>query len=440
MTVQEMINKLYNQLRHAAQNGLFHIFGSGVLAQVLGLVSAVVVVRALPKVDYGYYTLANNLYSYLAIFVGLGMGSAALQFCSEQVSDGRKNAVYTFALTRGSACNLILAAAIVMLAGFKGASGDGETARYLSFMCGLPMVVFFNNFFQIVLRVHCENILYSRVNVAFSVAVVIGNILFTFLFGVPGLILATYTANLLAAGLGAFFLRRKDFFSDLKNREPLARESRHEITKYALLCAITNFASTMLVLLDVTCLDIVLEDPAVLADYKVASTIPSACMMIPSVLVTYFYPKIVWTYSADAPNFPRYIRKLTGLFAVINFVVFLGLMVMAPVIIWLIYGEKYMNVLPIFRVLSFNYLVYGSARKLFGNVIAAMKKSEVNLVIAVVAGILNIAFNLTLIPRMGSIGAAVATVCVSISVSLMNVIYLKREWRKIENSDLNTSE
>lgn len=439
MTEQEMINKLCNQLRHAAQNGLFHIFGSGVLAQVLGMVSAIVVVRALPKVDYGYYTLANNLYSYLAIFVGLGMGSAALQFCSEQVTEERKNAVYTFAITRGSACNLILAAAIILLASFKRASGDGETARYLSFMCGLPMVVFFNNFFQIVLRVHRENILYSRVNVTFSISVVIGNILFTFFLGVPGLILASYLANGLAAGLGAFSLHRKGFFSGLKSRECLERENKLEITKYALLCAITNFASTMLVLLDVTCLDIVLENPTVLADYKVASTIPSACMMIPSVLVTYFYPKIVWTYSADAPNFPKYIRKLTGLFSVINFVVFLGLMVMAPVIIWLIYGEKYMNVLPVFRILSFNYLIYGSIRKLLGNVNAAMKKSEVNLAIAVISGILNIALNLTLIPRLGSIGAAIATVCVSISVSLMNCIFLRSHWKKIRNPDFGAS-
>ena len=435
-----MVKRICNQLRNAAKNGLFHIFGSGVLAQVLGLVSAVVVVRALPKVDYGYYTLANNLYSYLAIFVGLGMGSAALQFCSEQVSEGRKNAVYAFALTRGSVCNLILAAAILFLAGIKEAGGDGETARYLSMMCGLPMAVFFNNFFQIVLRVYCENILYSRVNVAFSVAVVIGNILFTFLFGVPGLILASYLANLMAAGLGAFFLQKREFFSSLKRRERLGWENKYEITKYALLCAITNFASTMLVLLDVTCLDIVLEDPTILADYKVASTIPSACLMIPSALITYFYPKIVWTYSADAPNFPKFIRKLTGLFTAINFVVFLGLMVMAPVIIWLIYGEKYMNVLPVFRVLSFNYFVYGSARKLFGNVIAAMKRSEWNLAIAIVSGILNIALNLTLIPRLGSIGAAVATVCVSISVSMMNVICLRRECRKIGNPDWKTSE
>ena len=435
-----MVKRICNQLRNAAKNGLFHIFGSGVLAQVLGLVSAVVVVRALPKADYGYYTLANNLYSYLAIFVGLGMGSAALQFCSEQVSEGRKNAVYAFALTRGSVCNLILAAAILFLAGIKEVGGDGETARYLSMMCGLPMVVYLNNFFQIVLRVHCENILYSRVNMAFSVAVVTGNILFTLFFGVPGLILATYTANLLAAGLGAFFLQKREFFSSLKRRERLEWENKYEITKYALLCAVTNFASTMLVLLDVTCLDIVLEDPTVLADYKVASTIPSACLMIPSALITYFYPKIVWNYSADAPNFPGYIRRMVGLFTAVNFVVFLGLMVMAPVIIWLIYGPKYMNVLPIFRVLSVNYLIYGSVRLLLGNVNAAMKKSEVNLAIAVASGILNILLNLTLIPRMGSIGAAIATVCVSISVSLMNCLFLRRQWRKIRNRDLGTSD
>lgn len=410
------------------------------LSQILGMISSIVVVRALSKTDYGYYTLAANLYSYIAIFTGLGMSSAVLQFCSEQVSDGRKNAVYAFALTRGSGSNLLLVAAILLLAGFKGAAGDRETAIYLSMMCGLPMVVFFKSFFLTVLRVHCENILYSKVNMAFSVSVVAANILFTSLWGVAGLIVANYSANLLAMGLGAFYLRRKGFFSGLKKQDRLEQGNKYEITKYALLCAITNFASTMLVLLDVTCLDIVLEDPTVLADYKVASTIPSACMMIPSALITYFYPKIVWNYSADAPNFPGYIRRMVGLFTAVNFVVFLGLMVMAPVIIWLIYGPKYMNVLPIFRVLSVNYLIYGSVRKLLGNVNAAMKKSEVNLAIAVASGILNILLNLTLIPRMGSIGAAIATVCVSISVSLMNCLFLRRQWRKIRNRDLGTSD
>ena len=38
------------------------------------------------------------------------------------------------------------------------------------------------------------------------------------------------------------------------------------------------------------------------------------------------------------------------------------------------------------------------------------------------------------------IGAAIATVCVSISVSLMNGICLKKEWRKINNPDIGTSE
>ena len=121
---------------------------------------------------------------------------------------------------------------------------------------------------------------------------------------------------------------------------------------------------------------------------------------------------------------------------VIDFPLSIGL----PVIIWLIYGPKYMNVLPIFRVLSVNYLIYGSVRKLLGNVNAAMKKSEVNLAIAVASGILNILLNLTLIPRLGSVGAAIATVCVSISVSLMNGICLKKEWRKINNPDIGTSE
>ena len=76
-----MIKKLWEKLRQFAQEGLFHIFGSRVISQVGALISSMVVIRFLEKVEYGYYVSANNLYSYPAIFIGLGMNNAIMQFC-----------------------------------------------------------------------------------------------------------------------------------------------------------------------------------------------------------------------------------------------------------------------------------------------------------------------------------------------------------------------
>ena len=428
MKTTNNMKRLYQYILELARGGLFHIFGSSILSQILSMVSAILVIRFLPKADYGNYAIAENLYSYLAVFVGLGMSSAILQFCSEKIDDAKKHGIYLYALKKGSVCNAVLMVATLLLALYKRASGDAESGRYLALMCGLPFVAYLNEFVQIVQRVLNDNIIFSRLNIVYSITAVTGNILFTRLWGVDGLIAAIYAANLVVTILGSRNLKRKGFFDSLKYRETLGWDYRKEITKYAVLCAATNFTSTMLVLLDVTCLDMVLENPTVLADYKVASAIPAACMFVPSALITYFYPKIVHNYSAEPDAFYGFIKKMTAMFTAVNGVILVGLLLFAPLIVYIFYGEKYMNVVPIFRMLSLNFFIFGSTRKLFGNVIAAMKKSEVNLVFSLLTGIINIVLNLLILPVYGSIGAAIATVCVSLIIGLASGSYL---WKSL---------
>ncbi|MFR1758660.1 MAG: polysaccharide biosynthesis C-terminal domain-containing protein, partial [Christensenellaceae bacterium] len=121
----------------------------------------------------------------------------------------------------------------------------------------------------------------------------------------------------------------------------------------------------------------------------------------------------------------------TKVFLGVNGVVYLGLAIFAPLIIWLIFSEKYMNVIPVFQVLSLNFLVY-SIRHLLGNVIAVIKRVKVNLVISIVSGILNMTLNLILIPKLGPIGAAAATVIVTSMTLIMEVYYLRRYLKDAE--------
>ena len=90
-----------------------------------------------------------------------------------------------------------------------------------------------------------------------------------------------------------------------------------------------------------------------------------------------------------------------------------------------------MNVIPVFQVLSLNFLVY-SIRHLLGNVIAVIKRVKVNLVISIVSGILNMTLNLILIPKLGPIGAAAATVIVTSMTLIMEVYYLRRYLKDAE--------
>lgn len=425
-----MIKKLLSKLRQYAKEGLFHIFGSQVIAQVGGLISSVIVVRQLEKAAYGHYVSASNLYSYLAIFIGLGMSSAIMQYCSERVTENRKNAVYRYSFYVGSVGNVLIALILLGLSYWKGQGGNYEVAYYLQLMCGLPFVTYVGGYMQVVLRVKLKNQAFSFANMAYSVVLLFGNILFTILFGIPGLICSKYVACMVQVVFCASALHKEHFWSQVSQEESrLQGKEKWQITNYALVCALTNFASSVLVLLDVTCLDMVLGESAVLADYQVAATVPSACTFIPACLMTFFYPKLVRSLSEGKNAGKAAIGQLVKIYAVVNGFVYLCLAVFAPLIIWIIYGPKYMNVIPLFEILSLNYLVY-CVRNLMGNVIAAIKKVKINLIFAIMSGVLDICLNLLLIPALGSAGAAVATLAVTTFIAILDVSYVVHYLKK----------
>ena len=123
-----MIKQLISKLRQFGKEGLFHIFGSKVIAQVGGLISSMVVVRFLDKAEYGYYVDAWNLYSYPAIFVGMGMTNVILQYCSERTTDERKASIYRHALVIGNAANFLVVAVTLALALWQFWIGESKTA------------------------------------------------------------------------------------------------------------------------------------------------------------------------------------------------------------------------------------------------------------------------------------------------------------------------
>ena len=144
--------------------------------------------------------------------------------------------------------------------------------------------------------------------------------------------------------------------------------------------------------------------------------------------MVFFYPKLVAAISEGKKEGRAFIFNMAKIYAVVNGFVYVCLALFAPLIIWIIYGEKYMNVIPLFQILSLNYLFY-CVRNLMGNTIAAIKKVKVNLTFAVISGVLNIILNISLIPVLGSVGAAIATLIVTIVIAIMDCVYVLHHFK-----------
>lgn len=424
------MKKLFKRIKQFAKEGLFHIFGSSVLAKIGGIVSSVVVIRDLPKIAYGSYVDAENVYGYVAIFIGLGIASAMIQYCCENITEERRTALYRYSMKLGMLGNFILLPIILLLAGLKYLGGHETQAIYLAMLCGLPFFAYADQYLQLVLRVKRKNAYFARTNMIYTVVHVCGNIVLTLIFGVPGLIASQYLGHTVAAAHSALILRRENFFRVVADsRDGLERKFRKEYLSYSLTCAVTNFASTALLLLDVTCLSLVMGDTEVLADYKVASTIPLALAFVPKSLATFYYPKLVSAFSEGKKRGISELGQMTKLSGLLNGGIFIVLILGAPLIVWILYGNKYMNIVPIFRILSVNYL-FDAVRNITGNTIAVLKKVKVNLAFSVISGVLKIGLNICLIPVLGSMGAAVSTLMITICIVVMNGTYLLRYYRK----------
>ena len=74
-----VIGIIKEKLQGLLQGGFFHIFVGNTLVKMIGFISSIVIVRLVDKNDYAYLSYADNLYTYVISFAGLGMTSSILK-------------------------------------------------------------------------------------------------------------------------------------------------------------------------------------------------------------------------------------------------------------------------------------------------------------------------------------------------------------------------
>ena len=133
--VKNRISAIINKL---IATGFGHLFGSSVINRVLSLFSAIVLMRLIPKSEYGIYANANNILGLFCISEGLGLSSAMLQYGCTWNGD-KKQRLWSFCFYTSALFNLILAIAIIFVGLTVNFSIPG-TGQYLVAMALLPFV------------------------------------------------------------------------------------------------------------------------------------------------------------------------------------------------------------------------------------------------------------------------------------------------------------
>lgn len=404
------------------KGGFFDIVGAGTLNKAIATIMSIVLVRVLSKYDYGVYSYAFNIASFFIIFNGLGATTAALQLCCEAFDDkDRECRLYAYAYRVSLAVGLLYLLLVLGIAFFVPLSIP-SSGPILALYCAYPLLQQLFDIKTILLRVRLQNRNYAFAMNLQTVLTCIFSVVGALAFAAPGLAVGQSLALFAAY---AWLCRRFPFDHRYLRSSSLARNDVVQFWKISLISAFNSGVSQAFTLLGTMFIGTLMADELAVSSYRVATTIPFALLFFPSAIVTYVYPHFVRHKDERDWTLRNYgLVTLGG--GVLMAAITLFFVLLARPIVVLIFGEQYLDSVPVMQIVMVGFFITATFRTPAGNLLVTQRKLVSNSVIGVIMIIVCFIASYALIPRFGMMGAAIVyDLCMVVGAVLSCVIYLK---------------
>ncbi len=417
----EIKDEIMQNILKLSKTGFFSVFFSSVLSKVLTFLGGIVLVRIMSKGDYGLYTYVLNSYGMLFILSDCGCCQAMIQYRSEFFHDKeRENDYFTKAYKYGMILSSISVVLLLLSPYFYPFNQQGA-ARLTQSLCLMPYFTTTNSFISSNLRVKMQNKKYAAVNVI-QTAIHYGLIVpMSFFWSVKGAVLANY-----GIGIGtlifSLFISRKYIAFNWKSNV-LTKKEKKDFLLFAAASQFNSSIGSMFHLVDIFLISFFTINTEVISSYKVASTVPQALMFVPNSILLYIVP-IFARHVSDKKWVKNNFRKLLFSNAALNAILTAVCCLSASVLIPVIYGKQYSDASACAMILLMAFFFSGSFQIPAANVIYTQHKVGINVAITIATNIVNCFMDVILIRCYGSVGAALATLIVSILSGLLAVGYV----------------
>lgn len=419
MSVMIRISYAKKMITKMQKLGLTHILGASVANKMLALVTNMLIVRCLTKNAYGNYSFAYNIISIVLIFSDFGTKISRFQYCLETNDLSERHAITRFSIIIGSITSISIGVLIFLYATFVHLSLPDAKVP-LQMLSLFLLVQFFYDQLLYDFRIRKDNkhfALLTNINTStYLVFACCGAII----ANTSGMIIGRYIAYIIPLIVGVMWLNKDKQIVD--QRYKLDNAKKIDILKYGLLIVLTNSVSSVLYYFDAYFVGIITRNSTILADYKIATMIPTALNFLPAACVTFVYPYFV-EHKDDSKWLITNMHKWQLLTAIPNGFIVMGGLFFAPTIIKFVFGKEYLTAVPIFRILMITYFITATFRIIYGNILAMMHLVKVNFFLGTLECLVNIILDVVMIKKMGSIGAAYVTMIITVFSSFLSGIY-----------------
>ena len=412
------------KLQGLLRGGFFHIFIGNTLVKMIGFISSIVIVRLVDKNDYAYLAYADNLYTYVMSFAGLGMTSAILKYCATARSKEEDKAYFVFAMKYGTAFEGLLSIAVVMYVSFTAI--PFPDAKGIVYALSLyPMITNLLNTIMSYLRAHGENVKYSQSALIQTSVAFVGSAVLVLKFGVMGIALARYLAVTCAILWVTKVIQRK--CSNVE-KEKLDKKEIKAFMSMSVALMVSNLFSMIMPINEQTLVNELLQSEVISANYKVATLIPSQMSFITQSIIIYYFTilaqkennKEVWKLS----------KQVGILSAGIIFLVTIAGVILTPWIITFVYGEKYSDASVLSIVFWIVNALNAAIRMVPMNFLPAIGIAKFNAGMAIGSCIVHFGIAYFAISTWGIWGAGIATGIIYVGTGLIYWIYYRKQCLK----------
>ncbi|SHK10392.1 oligosaccharide flippase family protein [Epilithonimonas mollis] len=359
------MNSLKEFLSNFLKNKGHHVFLSFLIAKICGFLGSIVIIRLLPENEYGILSIVMSVYAIFLPFSGLGSNQILLRYGSISQNENKQR-LSSYLFYKGLFYEILLVLIFIVFSLFYENKYDSIFIIFL--FCGIRLMGFYlSNHIQTYYRITGKNNVFANVNNAINIGGFIILLVFTYFWKFYGYLIAMS----IIPYLSLFWLKKAMFSA--KNSQPVDKK---EMWRFGIFTAATSVISETLFSLDVILLGILMNENAV-ANYKVAILLPSN---IPFLVISFMqsdYPLLSKNYRNKA-FLVSYIRNYYKIFIPICFGIFVFFYFFKDFLLTFFFGANYVENSNLMMILLLGFTFGMLSRNLFGNLLPAVGKIEVN--------------------------------------------------------------
>jgi O-antigen/teichoic acid export membrane protein len=421
------VHGIKKQLVQLWNKGALHIFVGNFITKFVAFFGSILLVRVLSKESFGVLSYIENIYGYIYIFVGMGLGDALLRYLILEKTSEKKFGYYKYAIIKGTIFNVVLVFIVVFCLSFFQHPPEFETSKIILiiFILSLPFdFLLYTN--SLTYRAMFHNKRFALIAVSTSTILIICRYIAAIFLGLNGVIYTKFAVTLFF-GIILCIVTYNLYFKKVKVFI-LNKDSKKNMDSYSIQFMITNGLWAIFMLNDVFLLGQLGGDSNILAEYKVAYVIPGNLAIISTSIGVFFGPYFVKNEKNQEWVRKNYIKAYLVIAGLMGLTVLI-LFIFAKPIISILYGSQYENIVPLMRLLLIAAFVNNGLRYTSAHLLSSMGQIKYNMIISSIGIAFQIIINIILIPIYGAEGVAFTSIVVYAFMALALFIVFTKKYK-----------